>query len=340
MAQLEVYLHSPGITDAMILRHLLGRERLPDAPPSADNMIVIGFDTESWVWDSEKLTEIGFCIFDSRELRQIKEAGPHGQNLLKGMYWYHVRIQPNCHLVNRASFLRGNPNTNRFGTTRFLTIPETKDMLTECFGWEIDPSRPELGNCPVVVLGHALHNDLPKLHEHVGFDHRQLGTVVKQIDTQHLAASTGHWSGQPVGLRRLVKNIIGFEYRDEHTACNDIGMTVISAVQMVLPTELKTNQPKTLQEVVDSIEEWSQGTPWSNGSATYCLQCNTRGHMKKRCRASIDPCEHCSSSGVESRMQAAPYHESHKCITWMKEMAKDDRARLAMVAREALSINE
>ena len=111
MNQLLPYLRQAQITDAMVLRHCLGLECLPDAPPSADNMIVISFNTESWVWDSDKLTEIGFCIFDSRDLRQVKDVGPYSQNLLKGMYWYHVRIQPNCHLVNREVFLRGDPDT-------------------------------------------------------------------------------------------------------------------------------------------------------------------------------------------------------------------------------------
>ncbi|KAJ4336832.1 hypothetical protein N0V95_008498 [Ascochyta clinopodiicola] len=236
-------------------------------------------------------------------------------------------------MINRERYLSGDPETNRFGTTRFLTFPEAKDMLTECFSWAISNENPELGTCPIVVLGHALHNDLPKLLPLVGFDYLKSGNVVKQIDTQDLARSTGYWSGhsgQPVGLKNLVKNIVRFEYRDEHTACNDIGMTVVAAVQMVLPAQFKTAQNKSLQEVVDHIEQTSKKTKWSHGSSTYCLRCNKRGHLKKHCRASIKPCKHCTNSGVESRQSAARGHESHKCLSHAKDAAK--------AAREALKV--
>jgi hypothetical protein len=179
-------------------------------------------------------------------------------------------------------------------------------MLTEIFGWAVSEDQPEFGNCPVVVLGHALNNDLPKLRQMLGFDYSQLGTVVRIIDTQNLARSTGFWTDQPIGLERMVKRL-GFEYRDPHTACNDIGMTVIAAVQLVLPTKHKANQTKSLQEVVDHVETRSR-TSWSHGSATYCLRCNRRGHLKKNCHVSIKPCSHCSGSGIPARERAARYH--------------------------------
>lgn len=329
MRQLQNYLEALH-DEAAILRHCLGLQDLSNAPPVAKNMIVVAFDTEAWVWDSSQLTEIGFCVFDSRELRQHNDAGSYGENLLKGMYWYHVRIQPNCHLVNREPFLRGDPDTNRYGTTRFLTIPEVRDFLTELFGWKIDASRPELGYCPVVVLGHALNNDLPKLRQAVGFDYTQLGTVVMTIDTQNLVASTGFWRGQPISLENL-SGRLGFEYRDPHTACNDIGLTVVAAVQLSLPPASKMDQPKSLQAVVDGIESCSQTSQWTHGSATYCIRCNKRGHMRRNCHAKIEPCKHCLASPAHSKI--ARTHESHKCLRMLKLQARSSRAAVAAAFR-------
>ncbi|KAF9697722.1 hypothetical protein EKO04_004467 [Ascochyta lentis] len=292
MRQLKAFLNRPDISDAAIIRHCLGRENLPGAPSLAENMIVIAFDVESWIHDTILLTEIGFCIFDSREKRKIELAGPHGENLLESMYWYHVRIQGHAHLINPT----GDPETNRFGTTRFLTIPEARNMLIECFSRAISDERPELGNCPVVVLGHTLPTDLPKFLPAVGFDYLKVGTVVKQIGTQNMARSTGYWPGQPVGLDRLVKDILGFEYRDQHTTCNHISMTVIAAVQMVLPDELKVGQSKSLQDVVDHTEKVSKKIEWSHGSVTYCLRCNKRGNFKNQCRC-----------GAQSRVAEVPF---------------------------------
>ncbi|KAF3034108.1 hypothetical protein E8E11_000059, partial [Didymella keratinophila] len=262
MTQLDAYLKNLK-DDAAILRYCLGLEGLPGAPPLAKNIIAVASDTESWCHEPNPLTEIGICTFDSRDMREIKQAGPYGENLLKAMYWYHMRIEPNSHLINREPYHSGDPLKNRYGNTRFFTAPEAKRMLTKCFGWAIDKRRPELGNCPVLVLGHALGNDMPKLYNQVGFDLARLGTMVHSIDTQELASTTGYWTGQPVSLKNLVY-LMGFQYRDPHTANNDTGMTVVSAVQMVLSSQCKTNQTMSLQQVVDGLEKWSKSTAWND----------------------------------------------------------------------------
>jgi hypothetical protein len=195
-------------------------------------------------------------------------------------------------------------------------------MLTKCFGWAIDKHRPELGNCPVLVLGHALGNDMPKLYEHVGFDIGRLGTMVHKIDSQVLASTMGYWTGQPISLKNLV-NLMGFQYHDPHTANNDTGMTVVSAVQMVLFSQFKNNQTKSLQQVVDDLEKWSESTPSNDlgGADKYCLRCNKRGHLKPRCYSKIEPCEHCLTSGELGRERIALGHETQKCLTFLKEEA-------------------
>lgn len=91
-----------------ILEHCLGISKLSDVRKSADNMIVVCFDTESWVRDQKRLTEIGIATFDSRDMRAVRKPGMHGEELLKQIYFYHARIQEHAHLIN-IKFCSGDP---------------------------------------------------------------------------------------------------------------------------------------------------------------------------------------------------------------------------------------
>jgi hypothetical protein len=93
-----------------ILEHCLGSSKLSDVPTSADNMVVVCFDTESWVRDHGRLTEIGIATFDSRDMRAVPKPGMHGEELLKQIYFYHARIQENAHLIN-IKYCVGDPTT-------------------------------------------------------------------------------------------------------------------------------------------------------------------------------------------------------------------------------------
>jgi hypothetical protein len=98
-------------------------------------------------------------------------------------------------------------------------------FLTDIFAWPMDVRKPELGFCPVVIMGHALHGDITMLRRTLGFDSESLGTIVKVIDTQRLSKECGvvPRGGNMIGLSNLVRQV-GFEYRDAHTASNDAAM--------------------------------------------------------------------------------------------------------------------
>jgi len=258
--------------DQDIFAHSLGIKKMEDIPKLADNMIVVCFDTESWVRDHDKLTEIGIATFDSRDMRTFDSPGMHGEDLLKQVYFYHARIEENAHLIN-IKYCPGNPDSNRFGQTRFVNSSDATKMLDSIFKWPINAEQPELGFCPVIVMGHALRGDLAMLSRTLGVHAAVFDTVVSTIDTQQLCRETGSWSGRnQAGLHKLVL-ATGFDYRDAHTACNDAAMTLICAIHMVLPSELKTDtsgnstdgSPRTLQDVIDDIEEASQYQDWSWG---------------------------------------------------------------------------
>lgn len=103
-------------------------------------------------------------------------------------------------------------------------------------------------------------------------------------------------------------------------------MTLICAVHMVLPSELKTENfssstdggPRTLQDVVDDIEEARQYQDWSWGTDKYCIRCARRGHVHRstsstRCRTKVQ-CNHCSASKASNRQKAARGHATKNCI--------------------------
>jgi len=153
-------------------------------------------------------------------------------------------------------------------------------MLDSIFQWPIDDTKPHLGNCPVVLMGHALKNDLGMLSRNLGVRGEVFDTVVATIDTQDLSRATGYWpyGGNPIGLQTLV-GMCNFQYRNAHTACNDAAMTVICGMTMVLPNENKSTEgTRSLQNVVDNVETASQGQQWDHDSETYCIRCGDWRH--------------------------------------------------------------
>ncbi|KAH4901531.1 hypothetical protein HBI80_146350 [Parastagonospora nodorum] len=211
-----------------------------DFPKLADNMIVVCFGTESWVRDHDKLTEIGIATFDLRDMRTFKSPGMHGDSLLKQVYFYHARIEENAHVIN-IKYCPGDLDSNCFGQTRFANFSDATKMVESIFKLSFDAEYPELGFCPVIVMGHALSGDLAMLSRTLGVHAAVFDTVVSIIDTQQLCRETCSWTYHNLAnLQKLVSEA-NFHYRDTHTACNDAAMTLICAVHMVLPSELKTN---------------------------------------------------------------------------------------------------
>lgn len=211
-----------------------------------------------------------------------------------------------------------------------MTKGDACKMLKEIFAWPINELNPESGFCPIVVMGHALDGDLDMLSKILGFNAASLGTIVKTIDTQHLARETGHWeSRNQAGLSKLVA-MTGFAYRDPHTASNDAAMTLICAIQMVLGRLPSSGECKALQQIIDDLELASQQQIWSWDTAEFCLRCGQIVHTKDnhgggRCRAMVK-CVHCSTSMVEKRLRAASSHRIECCIAYVLDFSKAARA--------------
>lgn len=345
IAQIAKYLE--GKTHLGTMRYCLGLEDFPDAPPLTDRIMVVCFDTEGWTADSAKITEIGFNTFDTRDTRAVK-PGPHGENFLKHVYFYHIRVQPNAHLLN-IKYCPGDPTANRFGQTRFLTTSETQECLNHAFGWPLEHGKPERGICPLILLGHALGGDLDKLQNTIGWNPQNLGNIVKILDTQQIIRDVGWWNKRDqIGLPAIVARC-DFTYRNAHTASNDAAMTTISAIKMALPGAKawvsSDEKGKPIQQVIDEVEARSQNHTWTFGSPKFCLRCGSRTHMQedldyqgRPCRVPVR-CNHCEEAG---RHTASFSHVTERCIQYAlahgnsalaKKSSEEKRAKKAKYMR-------
>ncbi|KAI4635389.1 uncharacterized protein J4E87_000340 [Alternaria ethzedia] len=271
-----------GKSHTKILQYGLGME-MPGAPPLAAHTIVVTMDCEMHEIEPRVLTEYGLNTFSRKEMAPVLEnPGIHGENVLQNIYYYHIRIRENAHLINWR-FVRGNPERNHFGSTRFATKEDAKEFLVETLAWPVDDDNEDGPKCPVIFLGHSVKNDLRMLQEELGIDPKFDSNVVAIIDTQKIAneqgiRGKGQKKGQQIALKTLIPHF-GVEFRDGHTASNDAAYTIISAVQMVLKNSLPTDPARSLQDVVNDVSEDSKGTVVAFGVPRWCTECKVASHL-------------------------------------------------------------
>lgn len=281
------------------LRVILGLVKAEHAPKLVGSIIVNSIDTEHYERNQSILMEIGINAFDAKSLRQhANSPGANGENLLKEIYYYHFRIKQHAQYINKK-FCPGDPDSNRFGNTRFTTLEEAKDMLTSSFVWDVDTKDPQGDKCPVILLGHDIRMDTNFLANSTGFDLFSTGTVVATIDTQQMAREMGisNPSGNPkdkIALRDLVKQF-DIPYRNPHTAGNDAAYTTISAIYMALYGRTLPASTKSVLESINEVESASRKEVASIGVAKYCARCHRTSHFRSQCTVHIPPCSKCQA---------------------------------------------
>lgn len=300
------------MSNSRILEYTLGVEH-PSAPALAASTIVVVMDCEKYESHPRVLTEYGLHTFTRSEMVPVlrKSTGFHGENLLKNIYYYHMRILGTAHFINHR-FCPGNPENNHFGSTRFATKLEATEFLTRCIAWPLDPDQPNGAKCPVVFLGHAVKNELEMLQQDLDIDPSAMSNVVAVIDTQNIANEQGYRGrGDRIGLEVLTKQC-SMQFRDAHTAGNDAAYTIIAAVQMVMKNRLPRpgHGRRSLQDVVDDLEKYSSSIDPGLGIAKYCTRCARQDHTRKNCKGYIKRCEKCLEIGAE---KAAYTHVTNLC---------------------------
>jgi hypothetical protein len=295
-----------GMNHSAILKYALGVDH-PNAPELAKETIVITMDCEKFEHEPRCLTEFGLNTFARKDMAarlNSPSIGPHGETLMKEIYFYHMRLLDKAHYVNRT-FCPGDPEKNIFGVTRFVTDQEAKDFLTSMIAWPITSGA---GTCPVVFLGHAVSNEIEMLRD-LQVNPAAISNVVSIIDTQQIAREQGiRGRSHQIGLSQLMTHF-DVAFRHGHTASNDAAYTTIAAVQMVMRDRFKESK-RSLQDVVDDLESWSRQIDSKTGILKHCTRCGSKKHCRPACRGGIKRCNRCLKAGKE---KAAYTHITNLC---------------------------
>jgi hypothetical protein len=303
-----------------LMRHFLGLH-IKGGPAELNDVVIVGLDAEWWEKEPNHITELGFSVLRTGELAGL-QPGPHGINFLSKMKFYHVRIQPFSHLENRQ-YTPGDPEQFHFGSTRFVSLEEARNLLVDMFQWPT--SRTDGTKLPVVLMGHDVGNDIAKMHSHFGVNIGQYITAV--VDTQELANQKYIRGprGPKIGLKDLAK-YFHLEPSNLHTAGNDIAYTAFLSVLVPLKKELYASpenplgdpvpvvQGRHIQEVINNLSIIGRARlPPAFGRLMFCTKCDGEDHLRQFCRTLVR-CEYCLSSTQPRLRLSAFTHKTEKCV--------------------------
>jgi hypothetical protein len=312
--------------DADVLRHFIGFPFL-GAPAALNEAAIVCLDIEWWQKEPKLTTEIGIAEIMAKGLF----PSVHAENILTGIQVAHARPIPYAHLLNNFTGA-GDPEIFHFGTTKFVTAEEAKQVIINTF------VRPRVGGDgslqPIILVGHAVDNEFDHIQRAFGVDLRSYGTVVKVIDTQAMASNAGIHGpkGPSIGLRDLLEHF-NINISNLHTAGNDAAGTLIAAVLLALKAGLYPASPgkppaivqgRNMQDVVESVMAIGKSMPpppW--GCELYCTRCGRDNHVRKTCFAKVW-CTICRDSGVVRLYNAHKTHTTANCTYQYQALPSPD----------------
>ena len=296
-----------GLTQSGFLQHWLhmGEINFPTrlAKDALKNAILVGLDAEWYEFDPTNVTELGISIVDPVFVQD--RSSPYGP--LQSMVTHHVRIKKNAHLIN-SQLCQGYPEKFQFGTTSFADMEQAKKMLRNSFiRYDVR------GNLrPVILIGHAVDNDVQMIKERFDLDIDQLGVVVATVDTQELAieANLCHPS-RKIRLAKLLEKF-GITEKYLHNAGNDIVCTMLIALVMQLHVVGFEHGKAYADLKADQVPRSSPGNP------VFCIRCDSTKHLASSCRMKAH-CTICASHPVH--FKDAGTHQEEKCLQAVKNAA-------------------
>jgi len=212
-----------------------------------DNVRFVCIDVEAWEFDANTLTEFGFTVLDTEDIRGIA-PGVNGSNWVAAMKPYHYIINDYSHLKNKR-FVKGCPEKFR-GKSDRLWLSAMPKIFASFLG---DPGSPETR--PVVVVGHDILGDLKYVRQ-AGYNVWEASQIVDEIDTQVMFRRIQR---SPNG-RSLVTacDEMGIQTKDLHNAGNDAYFTLAAMVTMAVKSCIGSKQTLKPWQMVEEAE-WSDG---------------------------------------------------------------------------------
>jgi hypothetical protein len=347
LSELKALFNKDNYNDLQVLRHCIGLDRVYTEPSGnryiaqarciadqlAEHMLIVCIDTEHYSLNSDEMTEIGVAVMKTSHISPLVEAkdfGDHGENLMQQAKFHFFRLREKAHLHTTNASSKG-PEGNRFGEVRFVSFTQARTYLRKLMNEPIKDVKALQGyNHPVVILGHSIGHDRDHLNgKDLDLSVDRIDTIVRYIDTQNIASEAGYWlnSKDPIGLGTLVSKL-GFQHRDSHTAANDVGRTVISAILMVLPREARRGCSRDINKVASDLEHYSRNTfVGMGGSREYCSYCGKTDHSHKSCTqiGSL----HCAECVSRRLLASSTQHITLHCPIVRDEIAAE---RLAWYA--------
>jgi hypothetical protein len=314
--------------EANVIRHFVGSPIL-GTPLSLNEAAIVCLDIEWWQRDPKPTTEIGVAEIMSNGLF----PSVHAENILTGIRAAHARIIPHAHLLNNFAGA-GDPENFQFGTTKFVTAEEARQVVINTF---VRPHHGDKNSLqPIILVGHAVENEFDHIKRAFNVDLRSYGSVVKVIDTQIMAYKAGVRgpNGPLIGLRDLLTHF-NINISNLHTAGNDAAGTLIAAVLLALMGDLypagnekppAVVQDRDIKDVVENVMATGKSsTPPSWGRMVYCTRCNRDNHVRVDC-FSLVRCSICRDSGVVRLYNAHKTHMTCNCTYQYQKLPDPDHS--------------
>ena len=356
-AYLEQGLKNGGLRHVDALAHILGiAPRSPWFKPSCEAFVcyndhlhahVMPLDAEWYESNHSEITELGFGSVSVYSARSA--ISKNITDYLASMSVHHIRIMENAHMVNGRR-CAGNPEEFQFGRTGFATRLQGQGLLhsslmkyDDDYVYETHPMQTIPEPRPIIIIGHAVSNDLEEFNKYLGIDLTKY-RILMTLDTQVMAREVGITgpNGPNISLKNLLEHYGITKDTFLHNAGNDAAFTMIAGCLLAHNRfNLHGEDISQMQKDVDNLKSQirqRQNTP-VHGIPQYCTRCDSRDHMASNCVVQLfctrcadkypekakshslqkclvvsNPCERCLKSPKPKLHQNADTHTTNQCI--------------------------
>ncbi|KAF3770006.1 hypothetical protein M406DRAFT_248006 [Cryphonectria parasitica EP155] len=191
-----------------------------------DDVVFICVDIETYERIPKLVTEVGFAILDTRDIRGVA-PGKGAENWFPLIQGRHLRIKEYKQYRNRT-YVRGCPEHFQYGVSEFVGIDGIEKTCVEI----LTPKDPATGKPRnVILVGHDIHQDTELLFV-IDVDVHELVGLKEIVDNQKLQQ---HWAKLP-NPQSLSNVLSGLEIPHAflHNAGNDSVLTLQSLLALAV----------------------------------------------------------------------------------------------------------
>ncbi|KAM0346458.1 hypothetical protein ACHAPU_005523 [Fusarium lateritium] len=191
--------------------------------PDGHDVVFVCVDVEAIERPPNPISEIGFAILDTRDIRGV-DPGAVGRGWWPKIQAHHLRVYEYAGLRNYR-FVHGCPDAFDFGTSIFPPESKVGGVIMSIVSPFIDTDR------NVIIVGHDVKQDISYFNE-IGIDLRLLAGLVEPVDTQQIHQA---WCGTSNGRSLVaVLNDLDIQSRNLHNAGNDAYYTLCAMIGIAL----------------------------------------------------------------------------------------------------------